>query len=234
VIPGRDNNTLRPLGHYFILFHNNAAAKAYLDSIFRLWGLARQRGQWENSGIAGVPLPPGILRDEEDAQKVVRSFTLVPSYSQLFLRMVVKPYRPAMLRLLDEGSPGAIAARKAKAENIVLVTSDIGVIGYYELLRALKEDGKRRNLHWRLAGGDDEIVQLKDGPMDGQMEAEMGETSKSRTRTLKSPTRYVLSFKDRHEARRFVREWHKRSLPERRQPRPSEELPPVVNAEILW
>ncbi|TVY17209.1 hypothetical protein LARI1_G003669 [Lachnellula arida] len=235
IIPGRENHTLRPLGHYFILFCNNVAAKAYLDNIYRLWRLAKQRSGWESSGIAGVPLPPGMLRDGEDIQKLVKSFTLVPPYSRLFLRMLSKPYKPGTLRLLDEGGPGAIAARKSKAENMVLITSDIGVIGHHELLRAIREDGKRRNMHWKLALCEDPLVQLKDDPVVDELEETGGSSeSKRRTRTLRRPARYVLSFKDRHEARRFVREWHKRSMPEKREPKPGEELPPIVNAEILW
>ncbi|TVY39348.1 hypothetical protein LSUB1_G002874 [Lachnellula subtilissima] len=234
IIPGRDNNTLRPLGHYYILFYNNVAAKTYLDSLYGIWKIAKRRSAWESSGIPGMPLPPGMLRDGEDIQKLVKSFTLVPPYSQLFLRMLSKPYKPAMLRLLDEGGPGAIAARKTKADNMVLITSDIGVFDPQELLRAINDDGKRRNLHWKLALSKDRLVQLKDDPVVNGMEEETGGSPKLKQRTLRPPARYVLSFKDRHEARRFVREWHKRSMPEKKNPRPGEELPPVINAEILW
>lgn len=174
-----------------------------------------------------------MLRDGEDIHKMVKSFTLVPPYSRLFLRMLVKPYKPGTLRLLDEGGPAAIAARKSKAENMVLITSDIGYIGHHALMRAIREDGRRRNMHWKLAQWDDPLVQLKETPVVDEME-ETGGSSGSKTRTLRPPARYVLSFKDRHEARRFVREWHKRSMPEKREPKPGEELPPIVNAEILW
>ncbi|TVY30305.1 hypothetical protein LHYA1_G001626 [Lachnellula hyalina] len=234
IIPGRDNNTLRPLGHYFILFYNDVAAKAYLDSILRIWRIAKQRSAWASSNIPGVRLPPGMLKDGEDIQKLVKSFTLVPPYSRLFLRMLSKPYKPAMLRLLDEGGPGAIAARETKTENMVLITSDIGVFDPQQLLKAIRDDGTRRNLHWKLVLSKDRLIQLKDDPVVNGMEEEMGGSPKLKQRTLRPPARYVLSFKDRHEARRFVREWHKRSMPEKKNPRPGEELPPVINAEILW
>jgi len=175
-----------------------------------------------------------MLRDGEDIQKLVKSFTLVPPYSRLFLRMPSKPYKPAMLRLLDQGGPGAIAARKSKAENMVLITSDTGAVHYNELLRAIREDGKRRNLHWKLALRNDPLVQLKDNSVVDEMEEETSGSPKLKQKTLRPPARYVLSFKDRHEARRFVREWHKRSMPENKKPKPGEELPPIVNAEILW
>ena len=147
----------------------------------------------------------------------------------------MRPYRPQFLQLLGNGGPAAIAARKAKAGNTVLVSSDI-MVHYHPLFRAIIADGKRRNLHWRLAEGDDAIVPLKRDPLDEQIEEEIGETSTPRARTLRPPARYILSFQDHQEARRFVREWHKRSLPvpEKKQPRPGAELPPVINAEILW
>ena len=48
------------------------------------------------------------------------------------------------------------------------------------------------------------------------------------------PGRYVLSFTDRHEARRFVREWHKRPCPLQPQYKLGDEPPPLANAEIVW
>lgn len=114
---------------------------------------------------------------------------------------------------------------------MVLISSGNGTIDRMDMITAIKDDGKRRNLHWKLAGGDDELVQLE----DNQTEVETLETSWGRRKTIRrSPARYVLSFRDRHEARRFVREWHKRPLYEKDHPRPGDQEPPVVNAEVLW
>lgn len=233
VIPGRDKSTLKSLGHYFLIFSSDAAAKAYLDNIFRLWRLAKQKGRWGSSGVPGIPLPPGLLKPGEDMKKTIQGFTLVPAYNKLFLRMISKPFRPAIQKILDRGGPKAITTAKSKAEDMVLISSDVGTINPTDLIRAIKDDGKNRNLYWKLAPGGDELVKLYD-PLDDDIDQQAGDSSVKKKRTLRPPSRYVLSFRDRHEARRFVREWHKRPMPQKRNQRPGEELPPVVNAEILW
>jgi len=148
--------------------------------------------------------------------------------------MATKPYKPAMQRLLDDGGPAAIAGRKSKAEDMVLVSTDFGQISLDGLLQGIKLDGRNRNLHWKLANVEDPIVRLHDWPV-GEDEAE--ESRGGRERNAPKPLgRYVVSFKDRHEARRFVREWHKRPFVEKGKAgrRLGQDLAPIINAEILW
>jgi hypothetical protein len=170
-------------------------------------------------------------------QKLIKGFTLTPAWNKLFLRMPTKPYRPAMQRLLDDGGPVAIAGRKSKTEDMVLVSTDIGQISQADLLDGIKRDGRNRNLHWKLANVENPIMRLHDWPV-GEDGAEKPEkTRDGRWRKPPKPLgRYVISFKDRHEARRFVREWHKRPFVKRAEAsrRLGQESPPIINAEILW
>ena len=114
---------------------------------------------------------------------------------------------------------------------------DYGHISKYDLESAIADDGKRRNLHWELARGqkgDDNIVQLnhetvieKGGNKDGE---------KRKTNAYDKPSRYIISFSNKHEARRFVREWHRRPFITKAQyvQRREDEPPPLVSAKILW
>ncbi|EPE24493.1 hypothetical protein GLAREA_08345 [Glarea lozoyensis ATCC 20868] len=229
VIPGRHTQTLQSQDHYFILFTDSASARAYMDSIYRLYKLSRAalRGA---TGISAFEVRPDFLKHGEDVQSLVRGFTLVPAHSELYLRLIDKPYRPAMSRLLEDGGPTAEVTRRSQAEDKVLLYPDFGNIAMYELRKALLEDGRRRNLHWGLADGDDAVLSLRQATTQVQ-----GENIESAItgRGFRRPERYVISFKNRLEARRFAREWHRRPFPLSDRRSQAEE-PPTINAEILW
>jgi len=246
VIPARDRNTLEKLGYYFILCSNYAAARAFLDRTKALHRLARAQRIMEDSG---VPIPPGYLQDGEDPVKLLESFSLVPETSYVSMRAISQPYTPAVIRLLKEGGPAARITKESKAGEMVVFSVDIGHINQYDLEEALKDDGRRRNLHWKL--GQEEagnIVKLTYDDNDENSEESAEELGELEDRTRESkeeylarkkeehrrPSRYVISFKDRNEARRFVSEWHRRPFPTRRLHNPGDEPIPIVNAEILW
>lgn len=155
-----------------------------------------------------------------------RNFTLVPVGGKLSLRLLKPPYSKGLQWMIDAGGPAPLVARQSKSQNIVLISTDRGHIKPHELENAIMDDGKRRNLHWKLVGARDEaIVQLN------TKGSSSGEDVVSRYR---GPARYTVSFKDSNEARRFAREWHRRPFPSRRSPQPGDDAPPIVNAEILW
>lgn len=229
VIPGRDNRTLEPLDHYFILFSNEYTARAYLDNIFRLHRLAETSTR-DQMSLGNIALPPGFLKDGEDVQAIIKNFSLAPAHTKLSMRFIEKPYKPGMLRLLSDGGPAAIASNKSKAENMVLFYTDYGRVSSIDIMEAIYDDGRSRNLMWKLVTGtgEREIVALEDS-----------KTSELNNDVImmRQPKRYVISFTDRHEARRFVREWHRRPFPTSRKtikPLNSEEPAPTINAEILW
>ena len=241
VIPGRDNNTLEPLGYYLILFSSDSAARAYLDHTIRLHTLARQEsGILATSSLYSMP---GLLKDGEDLKDVLNGFSLVPGYSRLSLRMVNRPYSPAMIRILSEAGPAAIAREQRNAEDLVLFSLDTGQLSHYDLAAALGEDGRRRNLHWKLAGGKEDIVRLNNElDVDDKMPEDVRDRSLSddktrhmpQNRPARMPSRFIIPFQDALEARRFVREWHRRPFPGKREHRHGDEPPGIVNAEILW
>lgn len=224
VIPGRNPVTLEPLGHYFILFTSNPAANAYVDQVRRLHTISKG-----GPSALKTPLPPGLHRDGEDIEASILGFTLVPAaLEHVQANMAKRPFQPSMLKMMTDGGPAAIAGRKNKAEDKVLFSVDQGTVTSSELRLALGDDGSRRNLQWELAGGENELLQLS-----GDDTGDEG-FRKSKKRSAQRSATYLISFKDRHEARRFVREWHRRPFPVARARNQRDELLPIVNAQILW
>ncbi|KAH7317641.1 hypothetical protein BKA65DRAFT_541676 [Rhexocercosporidium sp. MPI-PUGE-AT-0058] len=220
IIPARDNVTLEPLGQYFILFSSLAAARLYLDKTLRLLALTTSSEYFSR--------PSARSREGEDLEAVKRNFTLVPAGGKLSLRLLQPPYSKGLQWMINAGGPAPLVARQNKSQNIVLFSTDRGYVKPHELENAIMDDGKRRNLHWKLVGGKGEaIVQL------GTKRNPAGEDTESRS-SYRGPARYTVSFKDSNEARRFAREWHKRPFPSKRLPQPGDDAPPIVNTEILW
>lgn len=185
---------------------------------------------------ARFPLPPGYLKEGEDLEKLIKGFSLIPGFVKLSLRMLSRPYSPRVERLIQEGGPAAIAGREAESDHMVLFTTDRAHITHADVRDLLRQDGKRRNLRWNVASSlQESIIRLQNN--DGNELIQHPNKSRvfgTRPRTFNGPERFIISFKDSHEARRFVREWHCRPLSMQQTRRAEDEPPPIVNAEILW
>lgn len=210
-----------------------------MDKLIRLHRISQIHTP--SSITSPLPPPPGYLKDGEDLHALMQAFTLIPSSQHhVSIRMLRKPFRPAMQRILTAGGHPAIVARQSKSEDLVLLSLDKGHVGIYDLRAAIGRHGRERNLQWNLLPGKEDIVRLVGGKAvaeDGEVGAELeamrdveGKKGKSR-----QPPRFILSFKDNQEARRFVRAWHRQLFPLRTGPQnPGDEVPPTVNAELLW
>ncbi|KAI9645275.1 hypothetical protein NHQ30_006010 [Ciborinia camelliae] len=242
IIPGRDPQTLESLGHYFILFSSRAAALAYFHRTIELHTLSRN---YSPNMIPLPPpartpnLPPSTLPSPKELQSALRNFSLIPPYTRLSLRLLQKPYRPAIAALLTTGSPNPLTFSRSQshAQDTVLFTLTIPSIGLssWGLREILEADGKRRNLLWRFAR-QGAIVRLgeKAKVRPGQELGYQGENGIGGKKVYNTSGRYIISFLDRAEARRFVREWHKRPCPLQKEYKDGDEPPPIANAEIMW
>ncbi|KAI9731090.1 MAG: hypothetical protein M1818_007947 [Claussenomyces sp. TS43310] len=241
VIPGRDPHTLETLGHYFILFSTSAAARAYQDTVVRLHHLARTHAP---SPLGSpIPPPPGYIKDGEDIHALTQVFTLVPaSHKSVSLRMLhPQHHSPSIQRMITAGGHPALVARQSKCEHLVLFSLSAGhsSLTAYELAQMLGRDGRERNLPWALVGGsDDEIVKLqsKHESRKADEEPDFGDLGPDggRRRRRRPPPRFILSFKDAPEARRFVRAWHRRPFPVARDRITDGDEAPLVHTELLW
>lgn len=130
-----------------------------------------------------------------------------------------------MVKVLSDGGLAAIAKQKTNSEDMVLFSVDMGPLTYWDVQHAITEDGKKRNLHWRLTEGQGAIVKVN---------VRNEEDESSDRRYSRAPPKFILSFQDSHEARRFVREWHRRPFPVQREVKLGDEPPPTINAEMFW
>lgn len=231
VIPGRDPRTLLPTGVYYILFSSITAARTYHDRVTRLHYLSRT--YTPTGPLSSIAPPPGYLKDGEDIHKLMSEFTLIPpSQRSVHLKLLSRPSSQNIEKLIANGGHSALIRRQAKCPNLVLINisdgSDYGFVSEYEVRRWLVSDGKARGLAWGLIDGMDEIVRL-----DGRLEED--EEDDERDAVIegrqKIPNRFVLSFKEDQEARRFVREWHKRGVSFGRR---TGQDAMVIDAELLW
>lgn len=229
VIPVRDNTTLESLGLYYVLFTSDAAARAYMDNIRRLHTLSRTHGE---GSMPFMPPPPESLRAGEDLKQVLRGFSLVPGRNRLAMHMVNKPYTQSLRHILADGGPPVLAEKRAAGGVTVLFSVDVGYISTSDVVTALAVDGRRRNLHWKYFGGKSlDITELRPDGYEGHIAF-----PHSRKKRFKTPPKFLLNLKDEHEARRFVREWHRRPLEVigRDHDELGQESPAMVDAEVLW
>jgi hypothetical protein len=160
---------------------------------------------------------------------------MVPGQSKLSLRLINRPHSPAVAQVLSDGGPAAIARQKTNSEDMVLFSVDLGHITYWDVKNAISDDGKKRNLHWKLTEGEGAVVKINGSQWNEEDDlSDESRHSRSDRRHIRGPPKFILSFKDSHEARRFVREWHRRPFPVQKDHKLGDEPPPVINAQMFW
>jgi hypothetical protein len=231
VIQARDTSTLAPLTYYFLIFSSSVVANKYQKNLSRLHNLATASSLARQSVM---PLPPDIeLKDGETVDTLLRSFTLSSPAATISARFLKRPFTPFVQKMVEEGIHTAVKEQQGKGDALVLLWTDKGRYSEMDLFEAIVQSGKERNLAWKLAGGQRAIEKLNAGSSAagrGEVEDDDVETDVSWKDSARArESRFVLAFQDRHEARRFVREWHRRPCPAL-----TKQTPPLVNAQILW
>lgn len=113
-----------------------------------------------------------------------------------------------------------------------------------EMGALVEEDGRGRNLAWKLRGswGEGGIsVSLRGAPPvkkevvpefveDAEMEGDEAEMLEGGEPPPDFFSRFFLSFQSVHDARRFIRSWHRRAL----NVHDDEYRACIVNASLIW
>jgi hypothetical protein len=237
VIQARDPNTFEPLDRFFILFNSAHAAEAYSNEAQRLYRLAMQQRR-ARKGLWGAFLAP-MSRNSSDATRVaIRSFTLAPP-GRSRLQLKARDARSTIVQQLGKGSLFEKLRQSAKSAHLVLLSIQGGRLDPEALKELVYLDGRERNLEWSLRHceplGTDQGHRMapnygNESPGNlsiDEYQKDMEENE--RTTGLKGYSRFILSFGDAPEAKRFVRNWHRRQLPasnwgDHR----------IVNASIIW
>lgn len=181
-------------------------------------------------GKDDVNAPYPQVRSED--QEALRAFTLVPPSLDLDLTVrlwnsdfVREAWGKSNIRDIFQ-DPGAGPTTECK---VVLALSR-GGLSHHDLRLAIEEDGRRRNLAWKLRNTQDSIMPIKfnilteseqtkaqragDVSSPHKEDSSAGQESTGETEkygTERFP-RYLLTFANATESRRFARNWHKRTV----------------------
>ncbi|MCJ1414150.1 hypothetical protein MMC32_000475 [Xylographa parallela] len=248
VIPSRDMSNLSPTSNYYLLFSNPAYARAYQNHVIHLHQLAQT--YTPTSLDFPMPPPPGVLDTKgQDVWALLQDFTISPPSVRMSLRVLIPPYHANLQRLLaNEGYPQLVQPEN-KTGRAVLFWVDGHQPSALSVRTMLSKDGRDRGLQWGPLRGHGEIEVLhvqaehSGGEIGGNDISDPGDghgPSEWRDTELKPKRhghqRWIISFEDEAEARRFVRVWHRRPYPfPLQEESPSYGEPaPLIHAEYMW
>ncbi|MCJ1379326.1 hypothetical protein MMC17_002427 [Xylographa soralifera] len=248
VIPSRNMSNLSPTSSYYLLFSNPAYARAYQNQVIHLHQLAQT--YTPTSLDFPMPPPPGVLDTKgQDVYALLQDFTISPPSVRMSLRVQIPPYHANLQRLLEnEGYPQLVQSEN-KTGRAVLFWVDGHQPSALSLRTMLSKDGGDRGLQWGPFRGHGEIEVLhvhaddsggENGDNDITDSGDGYGRSEWRDAELKPKRhghqRWIISFEDEAEARRFVRVWHRRPypFPLQEESPPHGEPAPLVHAEYMW
>ena len=196
---------------------------AYLDEVIRLHSLSRKSAGLDRGLPPRIPTGPMPLTPKlgagpgagGDLNDGIRAFTLLPPSAVLSLKF---DHRPPS----DDRHHGAHGGD----HNKVLLWLDGGQVTADTILAAVERDGEDRNLLWRLEDG---IGAIAPALADGRSGTGRGKGIGGIGLKDGQFGRFIVSFSDAVEARRFARNWHKRQLD-----LPGRDRSAVVNTAALW
>ena len=226
VIPARDPSTLEQSGHYFILFRNPAHARTYQNHVIRLHQMART--YTPTSIESPIPLQPGVIIDGEDASTLLQDYALCPPSQRLQLKAMFQTYSPGLKSLLDLGGYPQLVEGKDQTRRSVLFWLDGPQLTASAIKHTIAADGREKGLAWDIAvEAVDTSAVLANEHKEHKSEV-LEEISELRPRR-RLPHRWIISFVDEGEARRFIRAWHRRPIPSAQSY--SQDL---AHAEFIW
>ena len=252
VIPARHIETLELLNHYYLLFPNHAHARAYQDHILRLHRLAQS---YNPASLDFVKSTGSKILDDsnQDIDALLQDFALSPPSVRLTLRKLEKPYKSSITPILRSFGYKHLGEPENKTGRAVLFWVDGYQPSTFSIKTMLAKDGQDRGLQWGPLRGDGTINVLNidktvnEIDNDEEESVTIGQPGRADRRarrdghdelTPKRRTiqRWVISFEDEAEARRFVRVWHRKSysFPLETESPSIGDPDPLVHAEFMW
>lgn len=183
-----------------------------------------------------------MLIEGENIHDVLQNYALCSPSQRISLRVLFPPYSPAMRRLIDQRGYAQIEVppgsgiqeqNRSRSGRAVLVW----VQGYNPPLSSIREminqDGRNRGLAWSLAG-DVPAIEKVGSSSEDTTTTQSNQSAKSGQSKERLRRRWIVTFTDESEARRFLRRWHRRPFPLRGAGTGVGEPPSLVNAEFIW
>ena len=241
IIPVRDEKSLLFQNRYYLVFPDPDLARSYQKRAEYLHKLAQTYTPvaFQTSLLPAI----GTLVGGEDAGALVREYTLVPPSQSLSLHIIHRPYHLSLLRMLAANGTVPLVHPVNRTGRSVLLWVDGYQPSTWDIRHMIARDGQTRGIRWSPAIGKGAVEQfngqqrhvlssLGDREEDQVSEADDVEVEANKV----FYKRWLVSFEDEVEARRFIRVWHKRPFPlwlfglawEEGEPLP------LINTEFMW
>jgi len=261
VIRGRDASTLEPDGSYYLLFENASSAQSYRTHVLALHRTSRTflpAADPLSAATAGrtIPIPPPPILDPATnklSYSPNEGYTLLLPSHDVDLSLSLQPFSPLLRQVIDHlGYAPLVEERRSDYE--VLMSVDWGYVGITQLSRAVASDGKLRGLHWAMISnrtgirevnvqleGIKNVASLPESaagkvwkPTTEDTDAREELKSTWRPPREDSKRRFIVSFREDAEAKRFVLAWHKRDISDLLERVPDWRETVITEAELIW
>ena len=236
MIPGRDPNTLQQLAHYFLIFPNPAYARAYQNHALTLHRMAKTHTP--TSIESSLAPPKGMVIRGRDVFTLLQNYSLVPPSQNISLVVRSPPFSTSIRNLLTHGGYAPLTGAYEKTGKAILFWVD-GYQPSTSMVRsAISKNERIRGMTWAMAPGEASLKKI-DTPlqtMDDSEESEVTEAAEDfETKHLqRSLSKWIITFANEAEARRFTRAWHRKSFPLPGDTGAYGEPHPLVHAEFMW
>jgi hypothetical protein len=233
VIQARDPTTYEPLGKYYIFFYTRAAALAYEEEVTRLHLQSRRAAHLLSTSLSSssdntpgpLPLAPNLASDpgaELERDATLRGYTLVPHSARLDLEIYLCrdlpiPHEDPLSRinahLAASSSPAGPPDLPHRDHHFVLISLEGCKTTVAALHDAIARDGEQRRLPWAIGARSDgkpSIAAVKPG--EGWAPEQPWYFRPPKEDPGGRFWRFLVPFAEAAEARRFVRNWHRREM----------------------
>ncbi|OIW32406.1 hypothetical protein CONLIGDRAFT_268283 [Coniochaeta ligniaria NRRL 30616] len=243
IIQARDPATYEPLGKYYIFFHTRAAALAYREEVWRLHQLSRRAAHLISTSLSAsdsipgpLPLAPTLAVDRDtdaDLDAALRGYTLLPHSARPDLKIHLCKNLPVppedRLSVMSQHlapSPSSYPTQ----HHFVLVNLEGCKTTVAALHAAIARDGEERRLPWGLATRQDGWPSIEAVAPDDDVSWGGGGGAADDGDDGGRFWRFIVPFTEAAEARRFVRNWHRREMRDLE----GRNMVVVFNVTALW
>jgi hypothetical protein len=261
VVPGRNTSTLERANFYFILFNSRDAMNAYRSHVLNLHSLASRHVQ--SSLSSPIPPPPGYQVNGLDVDSMLQTYTLIPPSRFLHLLPLPMRVTPSVADIVENQGYRDIVNGPLKEPYIVMIRLEGPQVPITMIKGALGKVERERRIPWNREFGDlsyrtwepksrnisplsrranlgnnerdnrfDALEEIAE--MDNDVEEDdVKDPAPASRDKRKGRCSYLFGFDSEDAALTFVQYWHRRPI-DLGAAYGNDDIPPVVNAELLW
>lgn len=164
----------------------------------------------------------------DDAYTLLQDYSLCPPSQRIQLKLLSPSYAASIKQVLDQRGYRPLLKKTNKTGRSVLFSVD-GQRWPTSVIRdAVAADGRDRGLAWDISVDRLDTMRTVADGFDEPTCTETDELAELGARRH-APFRWVMSFLNENEARRFIRAWHRRPFPSGRGHDRA-----IVHAEFIW